>query len=46
MEYDRRMKILNRTKDHLNNNLNMLESWSKNIPQLTLSRPDAAEYRL
>ena len=42
MEYDRRMKILNRTKDHLNNNLNMLESWSKNIPQLTLSRPDAA----
>ena len=36
------MKILNRTKEHLNHNLNMLSSWSKNIPELTLSRPDAA----
>ena len=42
MQYDRRMKILNRTKEHLNHNLDMLYLWSKNIPQLTLSRPDAA----
>ena len=42
MVYDRRMKILNRTKEHLNHNLNMLSSWAKNIPQLTLSRPEAA----
>ena len=42
LAYDRRRKILNRTKDHLNHNLDMLCKWAENIPALTLSRPQAA----
>ena len=42
LTHDRRKKILNRTKNHLNHNLDMLCKWEKDIPQLTLSRPQAA----
>ena len=33
---------MNRTKNHLIHNLDMLCKWEKDIPQLTLSRPQAA----
>ncbi len=42
LEYNRRREILDRTKDHLNHNLNMLMDWAEDHPLLTLSRPDAA----
>ncbi|MBH10889.1 MAG: aspartate aminotransferase [Candidatus Marinimicrobia bacterium] len=42
MTYDRRMKILNRTKSHLIHNLDLLCDWEKNVPELTLTRPQAA----
>ena len=42
LEYDRRKKILNRTKHHLNHNLNMLCDWTKDNPALTITRPQAA----
>ena len=42
LAYDRRRKILDRTKDHLNHNLDMLCEWAEDIPALTLSRPQAA----
>lgn len=42
LAYDRRRKILDRTKDHLNHNLDMLCEWAENISALTLSRPQAA----
>lgn len=42
MTYDRRMKILNRTKTHLNHNLDMLIRWAENVPGLTVTRPQAA----
>jgi aspartate/methionine/tyrosine aminotransferase len=42
LESDRRKKILNRTKDHLNHNLNMLCDWAKNEPTFTITRPQAA----
>ena len=42
LEYSRRRKILDRTKDHLNHNLNMLCDWAEHVPALTISRPKAA----
>ena len=42
LEYDRRKKILNRTKEHLNHNLNMLCDWGEHVPALTITRPKAA----
>ena len=42
LEYSRRKAILDRTKKHLNHNLNMLLKWGENFPELTFSRPDAA----
>ena len=42
LEYSRRRKILDRTKDHLNHNLNMLCDWAENVPALTITRPKAA----
>tara|TARA_B100000029_G_scaffold387459_1_gene383468 strand:+ start:1486 stop:2595 length:1110 start_codon:yes stop_codon:yes gene_type:complete len=42
LEENRRKKILNRTKDHLNHNLDMLCKWAENEPMLTISRPQAA----
>ena len=42
LEYDRRKKILNRTMDHLNHNLNMLCDWAEHVPALTITRPKAA----
>tara|TARA_B100001013_G_C24581169_1_gene430693 strand:+ start:32 stop:691 length:660 start_codon:yes stop_codon:yes gene_type:complete len=42
LAYDRRRKILDRTKDHLNHNLDMLCDWAKDIPALTIIRPQAA----
>ena len=42
LEYDRRRKILDRTKDHLNHNLNMLCDWADHVPALTINRPKAA----
>ena len=42
LEYDRRRKILDRTKDHLTHNLNMLCDWAEHVPALTITRPKAA----
>ena len=42
MTYDRRMKILNRTKEHLNHNLDMLYKWAEGVSELTVTRPQAA----
>ena len=42
MTYDRRMKILNRTKEHLNHNLDMLCKWAEGVSELTVTRPQAA----
>ena len=42
LEGDRRKKILNRTKDHLNHNLNILNSWALDIPSIEISKPEAA----
>ena len=42
LEYDSRKKILNRTKDQLNHNLNMLCDWAEHVPALTITRPKAA----
>ena len=42
LEYGRRRKILDRTKDHLNHNLNMLCDWAEHVPALTITRPKAA----
>tara|TARA_B100000073_G_scaffold90695_1_gene71541 strand:- start:4329 stop:5441 length:1113 start_codon:yes stop_codon:yes gene_type:complete len=42
LETSRRKEILDRTKDHLNHNLNMLMKWADDFPEITLSRPDAA----
>ena len=39
---DRREKILQRTKKHLNDNLNLLMNWAKDIPELVINRPDSA----
>ena len=39
---ERRKKILNRTKDHLNHNLNLLCEWAEDIPSISLSKPEAA----
>ena len=39
---ERRNKILNRTKDHLNHNLNLLCEWAEDIPSISLSKPEAA----
>ena len=39
---ERRIKILNRTKDHLNHNLDMLCDWAADIPSISLSKPEAA----
>ena len=38
----RREKILQRTKEHLNNNLNLLINWAKDIPELVISPPESA----
>ena len=35
-----------RTKKHLNQNLEMLLKWGKDVPELKISRPDAARYNL
>ncbi len=42
LEHSRRKAILDRTKNHLNHNLNMLLKWGEDFPELTFSRPDAA----
>ena len=42
LEYSRRKAILDRTKNHLNHNLDMLLKWAEDFPELTFSRPDAA----
>ena len=42
LESSRRKKILNRTKDHLNHNLNILYDWAFNIPSIEISKPEAA----
>ena len=42
LEQSRRKAILNRTKNHLNHNLDMLLKWGEGFPELTFSRPDAA----
>ena len=42
LECDRRKKILNRTKDHLNHNLNILYDWALDIPFIEISKPEAA----
>ena len=42
LEYERRRKILNRTKEHLNKNLDMLCNWAVDVPELTIFRPQAA----
>jgi aspartate/methionine/tyrosine aminotransferase len=39
---DRRKKILKRTRNHLIKNFNILNKWSKNINNLTITMPDAA----
>jgi len=39
---ERRRKILDRTKDHLNHNLDLLCDWAADLPSITLSRPEAA----
>ena len=42
IEENRRNDILNRTRDHLNRNIDILYNWSKNFSQLTIRRPHAA----
>ena len=42
LECERRKKILKRTKDHLNHNLNILYNWALNIPSIEISKPEAA----
>jgi len=42
LEDKRRKKILDRTKVHLNHNLDMLLDWGKNLSALSFSRPSAA----
>ena len=42
LEQSRRKAILDRTKNHLNHNLDMLLKWGEGFPELTFSRPDAA----
>ena len=42
LENSRRKAILDRTKNHLNHNLDMLLKWGEDFPELTFSRPDAA----
>ena len=42
LEHSRRKAILDRTKNHLNHNLDMLLKWGEGFPELTFSRPDAA----
>jgi aspartate/methionine/tyrosine aminotransferase len=41
LAYKRRKKILHRTKNHLNKNLNILCNWAENIPALTITRSQA-----
>jgi len=41
LEQDRRKKILDRTKAHLNFNLNMLCDWANNEKSLSINRPSA-----
>ena len=41
LKYSRRMAILNRTKEHLNHNLDMLLDWADAHSAITLSRPEA-----
>ena len=42
LEHSRRKAILDRTKNHLNHNLEILLKWGEEFPELTFSRPDAA----
>ncbi len=42
LDYGRRRKILDRTKDHLNHNLDMLCKWAEDVPALEITRPQAA----
>lgn len=42
LDYGRRRKILDRTKDHLNYNLDMLCKWAEDVPALKITRPQAA----
>ena len=42
LKQERRVKILKRTKKHLNHNLKILLNWSEDIPSLTISKPEAA----
>tara|TARA_S200000501_G_scaffold175815_1_gene165503 strand:+ start:12487 stop:13596 length:1110 start_codon:yes stop_codon:yes gene_type:complete len=42
MEKNRRKDILNRTKSHLNRNIDILCNWSKDFSQLIIKRPQAA----
>lgn len=39
---DRRERILKRTRNHLIDNFKIIDKWSKNIPDLTITMPDAA----
>ena len=39
---DRREKFLKRTRNHLISNFKIIDEWSKNISDLTITRPDAA----
>ena len=38
----RRKEILQRTKKHLNKNLDLLMNWANNVPELNIKRPDSA----
>ena len=42
LDTKRRKKILQRTKKHLNKNLDLLMNWEKNISELSVTRPDSA----
>ena len=42
LSVDRRRKILKRTRNHLINNFKIVEEWSKNITDFTITMPDAA----
>ncbi len=42
LDYGRRRKILDRTKGHLNYNLDMLCKWAEDVPTLKITRPQAA----
>ena len=42
LDDDRRGKILKRTRNHLINNFKIIDKWSKNISDLTITMPEAA----